>query len=37
LQAVARRVLVVGDELLQAAPGFRTSGLDRSLLKDSGP
>jgi hypothetical protein len=36
LQAVARRVLVVGDELLQSAPGFRTSGLSRSLLKDSG-
>jgi len=37
LQAVARRVLVVGDELLQSAPGFRPSGLSRSLLKDTGP
>jgi hypothetical protein len=37
LLAVARRVLVVGDELLQPGLGFRSSGLPRSLLEDTGP
>jgi len=37
LLAVARRALVVGDDLLQAGPGFRPSGLPRSLLQDTGP
>jgi hypothetical protein len=37
LQAVARRTLVVGDDLLESGPGFRASGLARSLLKDAGP
>jgi hypothetical protein len=37
LQAVARRALVVGDDLLQPGLGFRLSGQPRSLLQDSGP
>jgi hypothetical protein len=37
LQAVARRALAVGDDLLQPGLGFRPSGLPRSLLKDTGP
>jgi hypothetical protein len=37
LEAVARRTLVVGDDFLQAGPGFRPSGLPRSLLQDTGP
>ena len=36
LLAVARRALVVGDDLLKAGPGFRKSGLPGSLLKDTG-
>jgi len=36
LQAIARRALVVADDVLEQGPGFRPSGLPRSLLKDSG-
>lgn len=36
LLAVARRTLVVGDDLLEAELGFERSGLPRSLLTDSG-
>ena len=36
LMAVARRTLVVGDELLEEDLGFRQSGLPRSLLQDTG-
>jgi len=36
LMAVARRTLVVGDDLLESDLGFRRSGLSRSLLKDKG-
>jgi hypothetical protein len=34
--AVARRTLVVGDDLLDSDLGFRRSGQSRSLLKDKG-
>jgi len=37
LQAVARRALVVGDDLLQPGLGFRFSGQPASLLRDAGP
>jgi len=37
LQAVARRALVVGDDLLDPGLGFRRSGLPQSLLSDTGP
>ena len=37
LQTVARRVLVVGDDLLEAKLGFKKSGLPRTLLSDTGP
>ena len=37
LQAVARRALVVGDDLLQPGLGFKLSGQPRSLLNDTGP
>ncbi|HEV3364196.1 MAG TPA: hypothetical protein VG795_08660 [Acidimicrobiia bacterium] len=37
LLAVARRALVVGDDLLQPGLGFQRSGLPASLLQDSGP
>lgn len=37
LQAVGRRVLVVGDDLLETKLGFKKSGLPRSLLSDAGP
>lgn len=37
LLAVARRVLVVGDGLLDADLGLRPSGLKRSLLEEAGP
>ena len=37
LQAVARRALVVGDDLLQPGLGFRFSGQPASLLRDTGP
>jgi hypothetical protein len=37
LMAVARRVLVAADELLQPGLGFRPSGLPRQLLQDAGP
>jgi hypothetical protein len=37
LLAIARRALVVGDDLLKSGPGFRKSGVSRSLLKDAGP
>jgi hypothetical protein len=37
LLAVARRALVVGDDLLPPSLGFRPSGLPRSLLQDAGP
>jgi len=36
LQQVARRVLVVADDLLQPGLGFRPSGLPQSLLQDTG-
>jgi hypothetical protein len=36
LMAVARRTLVVGDDLLDSDLGFRRSGQSRSLLKDKG-
>ncbi|HYH50776.1 MAG TPA: hypothetical protein VEG38_14620 [Acidimicrobiia bacterium] len=36
LLAVARRTLVVGDDLLEAELGFDRSGLPRSLLTDTG-
>jgi len=36
LQAVARRVLVVGDDLLEPKLGFRKSGQPASLLHDTG-
>lgn len=36
LQAVARRVLVVGDDLLESKLGFKKSGQPRSLLNDTG-
>ena len=36
LMAVARRTLVVGDDLLEPQLGFRRSGLPRSLLQDTG-
>jgi len=37
LQAVARRTLVVGDDLLETKLGFKKSGLPRTMLGDSGP
>jgi hypothetical protein len=37
LLAVARRTLVVGDDLLEAKLGFERSGLPRSLLAETGP
>jgi hypothetical protein len=37
LAAVARRALVVGDDLLETKLGFKKSGLSRSLLTDGGP
>jgi hypothetical protein len=37
LLAVARRTLVVGDDLLETKLGFERSGLPRSLLADTGP
>jgi hypothetical protein len=37
LLAVARRALVVGDDLLQPGLGFRPSGVPHSLLQDTGP
>ena len=37
LQAVARRTLVVGDNLLEKKLGFEQSGLPRSLLAETGP
>ena len=36
LRAVARRTLVVGDDILESDLGFRRSGLSRSLLKEQG-
>ena len=36
LMAVARRTLVVGDDILESDLGFRRSGLSRSLLKEQG-
>ncbi|MDQ3946537.1 MAG: hypothetical protein M3357_15580 [Actinomycetota bacterium] len=36
LMAISRRMLVVGDDLLESDLGFRRSGLSRSLLKDKG-
>jgi hypothetical protein len=36
LMAVARRTLVVGDDLLESKLGFKRSGLPRSLLADTG-
>jgi hypothetical protein len=37
LLAIARRALVVGDDLLQPGLGFRPSGVPHSLLQDTGP
>jgi len=37
LQTVARRALVVGDDLLETKLGFKKSGLPKTLLNDSGP
>ena len=37
LQAVARRVLLVGDDLLQPGLGFRPSGMPADLRHDTGP
>ncbi|MEW6477009.1 MAG: hypothetical protein AB1679_32535 [Actinomycetota bacterium] len=37
LLAVARRTLVIGDDLLESKLGFERSGLPRSLLAETGP
>jgi hypothetical protein len=34
---VARRLVVVGDELLDGGLGFRGSGLPRTLLEETDP